>query len=575
MRGAPEDLFTQARCCELLSRVPMAELEDGAEAVVAVVAAMRFLLKRGVLTHYPFLTLVTLSAASAANRRTAASADALDAVLATMRAGADDAMLQYCGCSALGQLAEGGYVQQADAARLGRSAAEAAVRAIVAAYRALPEDAHLLATSLDAVRRISMENGYYKAAAVEAGAIEMLTAQIRTHLRKEDEDMLHECFIVLGYLYEPDERCDCKRALEVESITLVAAVMTAQAGAVRLQRQGCFVLTTLGRHAPDPALSLRRTGALSTAISALLEHATDFGVQANACGVIQVACQESASNVLFAVSRGAVAGVIAALRAHPGVEAVQREAVAALCSFTLALTGEQCNTAGMAAAVEPLTAALCAYPANPFLQRHGCLALSRIIWQHGAATQRAVEAGAIEAVLAGMAAVSDAASFAAKVLSPSSYQAGCDALEALLILGPATELHVVCAVAAIEDVVVPTRGLQSEYPSHVQICARVLQRIQAAVLRHDGGRCDNADCMRCAAARKRGAMCSLPSCGARAWPDGEKLKRCRRCRLARYCSEAHQREHWPTHRPLCRAADDAPVGAEHDDASAAMERLSV
>jgi hypothetical protein len=389
--------------------------------------------------------------------------------------------------------------------------------------------------------------------------------------------MLHTCLLVLAYLYQPDERCDRRRALAVESIQLVVAVMLARSGVVRLQRQGCFALTMLGTHAPDPAISMRRTGALTTAIVALHEHTSDFGVQANACGVIQVACQASASTTLFAVSRGAVAGVIAALRGHPGVEAVQREAVGALCSFTLALTAEQCNAAGMAAAIEPMTAAMYSYPANPFLYRHGCLALVHIIWQRVASMQRAVEAGAIEAVLAGMVAISDAASMDAQ--SPSVYQAGCNVLESLLVLGTASEQRVVCAVAAIEDVVVPTRGLQSERPEDVRVCAMVLQQLHAAARQHDSGVCDNAACKRCAAARERGALCALPGYGARTRPDGKRLKRCGRCRLATYCGEAHQRQHWPTHRPLCRpaapAADaDASEGAA-DDASSALARLSI
>jgi hypothetical protein len=159
-----------------------------------------------------------------------------------------------------------------------------------------------------------------------------------------------------------------------------------------------------------------------------------------------------------------------------------------------------------------------------------------------------------------------------------NYQAGCDALESLLTLSAATELRAVCAVAAIEDVVMPTQGLQSEKPSDMEICAAVLQRVRAAARRHDRSRCINAACKRCAAARERGALCGLPSCGARARPDGKRLKRCGRCLVTAYCCEAHQREHWPTHRPLCRPAApaaDASAGADHEDASAAMERLSI
>jgi hypothetical protein len=581
MRDAPEDVRTLVRCCEVLSKRPQAELADGADAVAVVVAAVRFLIESGSPSSSLRLVvyaLCALAAASAGNRQAAASAGALDAILAAMRSAIGDSALQYYGCTALGQLAEGGYVLRTEAA------VEAAVSAIVAAYRAHPENAEVLAETQGVIRCIIFEGTQplpdnvhdllkpaAVKAAVKAGVIEMLIAQIHTHLRNDDEDVLHRCLLLLGYLYGPVELCDRRAALIVESITLVVALMTAQAADLRMQRQGCFVLGLIGRHTQDQAMI--RTGGLSAAIVALRQFASDWNVQLNACGVIEMACKAAPLNTEFAVSRGAVAGVIAALRAHPGHEEVQRAACSALCAFTGSLTSERLQSTGIAAAIEPLTAALRAYPANPYLQQNGCGALALIVQQCLAPTQRAVEAGAIEAVLAGMIAISDAGE-----RSPLNYQAGCDALESLLTLSAATELRAVCAVAAIEDVVMPTQGLQSEKPSDMEICAAVLQRVRAAARRHDRSRCINAACKRCAAARERGALCGLPSCGARARPDGKRLKRCGRCLVTAYCCEAHQREHWPTHRPLCRPAApaaDASAGADHEDASAAMERLSI
>jgi hypothetical protein len=582
MRGAPEDVHTQTWCCHLLCKRPQAELADGADAVVAVVAALRIFLVKSAwrsLCH-SVVALSTLAAAGVGNRQAAASVGALDAVLAAMGAAAGDAMLQFSGCSALGQLGVGGRVLRAD------GATEAAVSAIVAAHRAHPDHEQVLAETQHAIRCIILESANFSAtgaysvaaveAAVKAGAIEMLNAQIRTHTRNGNKDELVNCFNVLGYLYTPREHCDRKRALAVASMTVVVAAMAAQAAVALTQRQGCFVLSNLARHAPGQAMV--RAGGLSAAIGALLEHTSDSGVQYSACRVLESACAAAAANTAFAVGRGAAAGVIAAMRTYPGKEDLQLVACCTLCSFTALLTNEQVHAAGMAAAVEPLTAALRAYPANPSLQRPGCYVLARIISQHIAPAQCAVETGAIEAILTAMVTISDAVSTAAGMYSPSAYQAGCDALDLMLNLGTATELRAVCAVAAIEDVVVATRGLQSHYQSDVDACARVHQRLHAAVLRHDRSRCINAGCMRCAAARERGALCALPSCGARARPDGKRLKRCGRCLVAAYCCEAHQREHWPTHRPLCSAAApaadaDAPVGA--DDASPAMERLSI
>ena len=35
---------------------------------------------------------------------------------------------------------------------------------------------------------------------------------------------------------------------------------------------------------------------------------------------------------------------------------------------------------------------------------------------------------------------------------------------------------------------------------------------------------------------------------------GHKLPKCRQCGQAYYCNADHQRQHWPKHRPVCRAA---------------------
>ena len=572
MRGAPEDVRTLTRCCELMSQIPMPELADGADAVVTVVAAVRFLTKSGPhsLPHAAY-ALAVLACASTANRQTAASAGALDAVVAAMRMAAGDALLQFYGCSAIGQLSEGGHGLRAD------GAAEAALGAVMAAYRAHPKDADVLLETQGVIRCIIAEGAIYKAAAAAAGAIEMLIAQIHTHTRNGDDDALHKCFYVLGHLYDVTGDCNRRRMLAVESIQLVVAVMVARSDVVCMQRQGCFALSNIARYAPDHEMI--RTGALSAAVKALLQYESDLRVQQNACGVLEAACENaSADTAAAAVALGAIGGVIRALRAHPDHEEVQRAACGALCGLIIHLENEMAHVAGLDAAIEPLIAAIRAYPANPFLQRHGCTALAHFIWQRVAPTQRAVEAGAIEAVLAGMIAISDAASLAVDVHSPSNYQASCDALDSLLRLSTATELRAVCAVAAIEEVIVPTRGLWSEHPYDVRVCSAVLLRIQAAVLRHDGGRCNDTGCKRCAAARERGALCALPGCGARLRQNRKKLKRCGRCLVAAYCGEAHQRDHWPTHRPLCdpaAPAADADASAGAADASSAMERLNI
>jgi hypothetical protein len=46
------------------------------------------------------------------------------------------------------------------------------------------------------------------------------------------------------------------------------------------------------------------------------------------------------------------------------------------------------------------------------------------------------------------------------------------------------------------------------------------------------------------------------NCHAKQRPNGEKLLRCRVCRVATYCGTECADKHWPTHKPQCKRAED-------------------
>jgi hypothetical protein len=56
-------------------------------------------------------------------------------------------------------------------------------------------------------------------------------------------------------------------------------------------------------------------------------------------------------------------------------------------------------------------------------------------------------------------------------------------------------------------------------------------------------------------------MCALAGCGTRRREGGKRLRRCITCRMARYCSEAHQLDDWQRHKPECFAERDRLAGA--------------
>jgi hypothetical protein len=112
---------------------------------------------------------------------------------------------------------------------------------------------------------------------------------------------------------------------------------------------------------------------------------------------------------------------------------------------------------------------------------------------------------------------------------------------------------------AAQDAAVRAGALeQAEAVAPAAQNGRLLQRALAdAVQRHDAVPCAHAAvCKRCAAARARGEVCALPSCGARRSTAAatKKLSRCARCLTTAYCSAEHQKADWKArHKAQCRA----------------------
>jgi hypothetical protein len=90
---------------------------------------------------------------------------------------------------------------------------------------------------------------------------------------------------------------------------------------------------------------------------------------------------------------------------------------------------------------------------------------------------------------------------------------------------------------------------------------RLIRQLQPAAQQHDARQCAHAGCKRCAAARARGAMCTLAGCSISAREGGKRLRRCITCRTARYCSEAHQLDDFQRHKPECFALRDRQASA--------------
>jgi hypothetical protein len=560
LRGVPA---AQLQCCQQLRGMDAADVADGADAVSAVVTALRTHVNNLDVLYHGCVALAHLAAASVVNRRAAAVGGAVGAVAAAMHSQVHDGGLHCAGCEAFCLLATDAHVFSVD------GAVDCALGAVAAACRAYPAAFEVQCQCYGVLRCLAVDGGgAHRTAVINAGGIELALGQVRACVH--DVDLFHRWGLVLGSLYDHPAG---RRALTHANaaIQAVVAALLAHPAHARAQAQGCFVLSHVLRHAPESRHTMIAVGGLQTILTALRAHPEHATVQRNACGALDAACLSGSNeNAAAAVAGGAIATVTATLRLHaPSMqEEVQRAACCALGQILIYVKPDVFLAAGAAAAIEPLVAALRAYPANPFLHRHCAWALSRIILRNSALTQRAIDAGAIEAVLESLGALSDADSLAADVHSPSPYQAGCKLLTALMWQQEAvTEQRAVCAVGVIEDLVSVARGLSSECAEDTRVCARVLQQLHAAAARHDtnGTPCalDAAgSCKRCAAARECGALCALPGCSARGRPGGKTLARCAACRVAAYCGAAHQREHWPAHKPACRAAAAAAAAGQ-------------
>ena len=98
--------------------------------------------------------------------------------------------------------------------------------------------------------------------------------------------------------------------------------------------------------------------------------------------------------------------------------------------------------------------------------------------------------------------------------------------------------------------------------------AAMARRLCALAATHKtNGRCAVPDCPLLLMNRKR---CCLRGCAA---PDAP-VKLCGSCRCAAYCSPLHQRQAWPTHKPVCaarKAAEMAAAALQAGEAGAAAQ----
>lgn len=554
MRVHAGDAEVQLHGCEALGNIALSV--DARRTSVAAAGALDVLVA-AMQAHRDYAEVLTRACAAvawivetnAANGVAAGVAGAVEAVVAAMTTHPLCVDLQCCACSALMHLTCFQAPNKVTAGTAG------AIDAVVAACRAHSTDLDVLIHGCSAFSFMVAENPINCARAIDAGAIELVIAASRAHL--DDATLQRNCCSALGIFYQhqsnDSQRSNCFAG---KAIAAVVAALGTHLEDANVQCQGCFALNVIARHAPTHAAALGGApGGLQALTAAARAHPSDVNVQRKALLALGRACGDT-DNVSSAVAGDVFAAAVGALRAHACVEDVCSAACSALCQVVG--IGQSRIYLRVAADIEPLVAALHAYPTNLNLQRAGCCVLVCIISEEkgNATAKRAVATGAVEAVLAAMMTLTDA----------DTYNGGCQALDALMRRSDTAAQRAVCAVAAIEDMLSPERGLvRSNRTEDAAVCARVRQLLRNAAAHHDLGSnaCAVDGCKRCAAARAAGVMCAWPCCGARTRAgSAKKLLRCGTCRLACYCGANHQRLHWAEHRPACRTAAAAAAGLQ-------------
>jgi hypothetical protein len=492
----------------------------------------------------------------------AVAAGALGAVVAAMIAHPGDALLQRAACWAIQAL----VMQNADAAFKAAAAGVlpalvATLRTHAAAHADVAADACSVLNSLVALKAPDSITDIRRAA-VDAGAIETLTAVLRSW-RSDVKVQWHGWWAVASIYDDEEIAFTNRRAKKAATAAIDAAVgaLTAHPANEGVQQNGCYALWCMTNTDADK-MQAGRCGAVRAVVAALRAHPNHAFVQYHACMVLHSICEGMRANAAEARAAGAFAAVVVALRKHTravGDADVLPNACRALASMAAGVPDNQAQAAADGA-LQAVMGAMKAQGASERLQRYGFQALLSIVVGSADNERLAREIGvvglsldAVGASLAHHVGAPAAGGVPAIVQMRHINEDALDLLEALL-RSPDTADWAVRA-NALETL---QAGLNPNVTSTARVTTafrRIAAHLQAAAARHDGAACTHADCKRCAPARARGALCALPGCGAckRAEDATKKLLRCGACRTATYCSAAHQADDWERHKPECRA----------------------
>jgi hypothetical protein len=368
-----------------------------------------------------------------------------------------------------------------------------------------------------------------RASALAAPAATAVVAALRTH-RGSAWAQRQGCFALWSVAGGVPSNAAHARA--AGGVAAAVAALRAHPTDVLLQMHGCDAVARLCLENAQAAAEAGAVGGVEAVTRTMRVLDADGPLRRSDCIAMRVLVGVYAPNAAKAAAAGAPAALVRMLQAtaHGAGNEWHGDACWALC-YIAQHDPRQAEAPG---AIEAVLATL----------RH-------------ATAERARDAAAIEASFAAAAAVAASRNDGTFALPPEAGMLA--ALAALVGCSVARQDRAVRA-GALEAVSAAAESDASSNEAASTVLQGLQPLLQAAAERHDAGSCAQAACARCAGQRAAGCMCALPGCGARlraaVAPSGrhKSLLRCARCRSAAYCGAEHSHADWARHKADCRRA---------------------
>ncbi len=330
---------------------------------------------------------------TAARLAGAAAEAAVRAVVAALSRGAEHAPLVMGGCVALGVLVVAAPATSATAGADG-------VAAVLAAMRAHPGDARVQSATCYALSELVARDEINRRTAGAAGGVAAVVAAMARH--PADSFVAQRACGALGNLTRR-HRQNAADAVHAGAATIALGAMRDFSTDVDVQTAGCHAMC----HILDAAGTLggvhADSAAADAAVAAMRAFASDSALQRCCCDVLRCVFFNDRNADAAWVRRGAavLTAVTVALRTHRHDVGMLTAGCAVI--KLLMLNTKACKTAaGIAGTIQAVVAAMRAFPAAATLQVHGCESLCNTCYGMRDNQLAAAAAGGLEVTISAM-----------------------------------------------------------------------------------------------------------------------------------------------------------------------------